>query len=221
MTTHKLIRIFAKAHAHGGKTAERRIDAVVRMLDERGVKGAAEKLPVNVFKLFKIDQKFSISESRLRVEMLQLQRLLHPDRFFDQDQDSRAKSEYLSALVNESYETLRQPYKRAKYLLSLATGQSAEQIERRLDGLKMDASFLARMMDTRERIDSPRPLERAEAARLATVLQAEIEQLNSQLDADFARAAPDLDSVLSKLGKLKFLANCLASLEAKWGDILD
>lgn len=211
-----MIRLLARARVHG-KGAERRIDAVARMLDERGAGDAVHRRPVDAFKLFKLDQKFSISESRLKAEMVKLQRMLHPDRFFDEDRDSRAKSDYLSALVNDSYETLRQPYKRAKYLLSLATGRTQDQIERQLDRLKMDSAFLAEQMALRERIDSP--MDRLEASKMAAALASEIDALNSQLDADFGRA--DFDAILAKLGKLKFLANCYASLEAKSGGLFE
>jgi molecular chaperone HscB len=58
---------------------------------------------------------FEISTSDLRREFLQLQSLVHPDKY--PNGSEKAHAEGLSARINEAYRTLVDPLQRAQYLL--------------------------------------------------------------------------------------------------------
>lgn len=58
---------------------------------------------------------FDISVGDLRREFLQLQNLIHPDKY--PADDAKKHAEALSARINEAYRTLADPLQRAQYLL--------------------------------------------------------------------------------------------------------
>lgn len=183
---------------------------VFSILKERGIKEGEEAK--NAFKLFKLEQKFSISETQLHKEMITLQQELHPDRYMSGGGSARMKSDYLSSLVNEQYEILRQPYQRAKYLLSLVSNKDPEELERDLDRLKMDSDFLTRMMDVQEKIGSYNTRQE-ELTKLRYDIGLEVFLLNKELDSDFKEK--NVAKILPKLGKLKFLSNCLSAADKR------
>lgn len=169
---------------------------------------------INGFQLFGMQEKFKVNQAQLKKEMIKLQRILHPDKFINSGKRKQDLSNQLSALVNDFYSTLDHPYKRAKYLLSLISNKTSSEIEENLDSLQMDESFLARMMEVRELIEDSH-LKRETLEKLRYEIDSELHQLTLELDTDFN--AKDMDSILKKLGKLKFLANCQKSLEDKPG----
>lgn len=58
---------------------------------------------------------FDISVGDLRREFLQLQSMIHPDKY--PAGDAKQRAEALSARINEAYRTLADPLQRAQYLL--------------------------------------------------------------------------------------------------------
>lgn len=196
---------------------ERYIDKVLEELRGRGLSDTSDMRNQNAFKLFQLEQKFLLDQPKLKREMRRLQTMLHPDKFVTKDRDSQNKSEQLSALINEAYSTLKNPYKRAKYLLTLMTGKSPEDIERNLDELKLDPSFLNRMMELREMAATGGNV--TEMTRSVSELDSELTTLMTEVNRDFANK--DYTALTRKLGKLKFLANCHEALESqisKWGN---
>lgn len=163
------------------------------------------KLSQNAFKLFGLNEQFDINTRSLQREMRKLQQLLHPDRVYDADKSIRDKAYHLSTLVNDFYEILNHPYKRAKYLLSVALKKSQDEIEKDLEKLEIDSEFLTRMMDMRETLEDPTT--RPEVlVRLELELSSDLRSLVKELNKDFENKNTDI--ILTKLGKLKFLANC-------------
>lgn len=65
---------------------------------------------------------YSVDPTALRNQFLRLQRLLHPDNYPHAGADAKNRSENWSALLNQAYETLKDPQKRAAYLYKLKTG---------------------------------------------------------------------------------------------------
>jgi len=102
-----------------------------------GLRSTSERLrklirePEDHFTLFGLERRFAIDEAALEKSYLDLSRLLHPDRQLAQRSDeSLAKRQQralaLSAAMNQAYGTLKDPTKRAEYLLKLLGGASAE-----------------------------------------------------------------------------------------------
>jgi molecular chaperone HscB len=74
------------------------------------------------FQLLGIEPRFDLDAGELRRRYLALTREIHPDRGAAQQQDQALRC---SAALNEAYEVLRRPQKRAEYLLELLGGPSA------------------------------------------------------------------------------------------------
>lgn len=158
----------------------------------------------NAFRLFKIDEKYIIDEHELQKKMRQLQSQLHPDRFADQGGEMLDLSMNVSSHINVIYHILRDPYERARYLLCIKQGWSNYDIEAKLDGYKMDAEFLAKMMEIDEKIEDP-GLDQRVLFKVNEELSNELNGLVAEISKDFEFKR--YDDILGKLGKLKFLTN--------------
>lgn len=74
--------------------------------------------PPSYFELFMESVSFEIDLPRMRQRYLQLQRQLHPDNYAGVDQSNESlHAANWSSYVNRAYETLRDPLKRAIYLV--------------------------------------------------------------------------------------------------------
>jgi molecular chaperone HscB len=114
--------------------------------------------PVDHFARLGLPRTFAIDEAELDRRYFALQRQLHPDRFVRRLPRERAISQSQAASLNEAYEALRDPLRRAVYLL-------------RLDGIELepasgqtisDSDLLAEAMEMREALS-----EAADAASVA------------------------------------------------------
>lgn len=163
---------------------------------------------LNYFEVFNEEEKYNIDTSKLQRKFRDLQRLLHPDKFASKSKKEQALSDNISALVNQAYQTLSKPEKRAKYLLKLS-GKD-------LDSVVLDSAFLARMMELNEEVASVEEHQnRKSAEEYLKVVQNEAEELAKQLSAAFEQ--DNLDEASIELAKLKYLRN----VEAKLKDILE
>lgn len=72
----------------------------------------------NFFEFFGLDRKLSLDEAALKKRFYELSRQWHPDRFTRKSVEESSLAEQNTALVNDGYRTLRDPVKRAEYLLS-------------------------------------------------------------------------------------------------------
>jgi molecular chaperone HscB len=73
---------------------------------------------VNYFQLFNLDAHFSLDLAELSSIYQTLQKKVHPDRFSHASAQEQLIAVQKSALINDAYETLKNPLKRAEYLLN-------------------------------------------------------------------------------------------------------
>ena len=85
----------------------------------------------NFFELFGLPVGFLVDGQELAVRYRELQKVVHPDRYAAAGEQSQRLSLQGATLVNEAYETLKDPLKRARYLLTL---KGVEIDPRLLDG---------------------------------------------------------------------------------------
>lgn len=163
---------------------------------------------LNYFEVFNEVQKYDIDVSKLQRTFRNLQRLLHPDKFATKSEKERALSDGLSAMVNQAYQTLSKPEKRAGYLLKLS-GKD-------LDSVVLDSDFLGRMMELNEEVASiEEQHDRKSAAERLSVVQGEAELVTKELKIAFEKDSLDQASV--ELAKLKYLRN----VETKLKEVLE
>lgn len=126
------------------------------------------QLSTNFFELFGLPQRYDVDASQLSTRYRDLQRVTHPDKFAQAAERERRESAQLSAHLNEAFQTLKDPIKRARYLLALRGVQTNEETDTVMDG-----TFLLQQMELREEL---------EHARGATDRIARLEQLAVTLD---------------------------------------
>ena len=99
------------------------------------------------FERLGLPRRFSLDAVELERQYLARSREVHPDNFqLGGGLEQRASLE-LSAALNEAYATLRDPFRRAEYLLQLEGGPSAVELK------AMPASFLEEMLELRMAIE--------------------------------------------------------------------
>lgn len=99
------------------------------------------------FERLGLPRRFSVDPATIEREYLARSREVHPDFHRLGSSAEQQASLELSAALNEAYVTIKDPFRRADYLLGLLGGPSAQQEK------DLDQTFLLEMMDLRERID--------------------------------------------------------------------
>ena len=113
-----------------------------------------------LFRVLGVDPpRFAVSNDELERAMKNLQKTLHPDKFSTAPNVAREHSADQASLVNRAYATLRDPLRRAKYMLRAAgagvaeeSGMGDEQAAPAGDTL-LDPTLLMDVMETREAIE--------------------------------------------------------------------
>src|SRR5579885_3732009 len=79
--------------------------------------GALRAPAADFFELFGIEQQLSLDAGELQRRFYELSRKLHPDLYVRKSEQERQNAVDASALLNDGYRTLRDPVKRAEYVL--------------------------------------------------------------------------------------------------------
>lgn len=151
------------------------------------------------FQIFGVPAQFAVDLETLETRYHELQREVHPDRFAAASQAEQRVSMQLATRVNEAYQTLKSPLRRAGYLLQLHGVDPEFETNTSMPG-----EFLADQMEKRER------LEDAAAAGDWERLIALSSDLRLEQDALLARIerqleARDWTEAAATLRQLKFL----------------
>lgn len=97
------------------------------------------------FTLLDLPARFDLNLKTLEQHYFAAQRQWHPDRFVGQGADMRGEAAAKSVLINDAYDTLKNPLERAKHLLELQ-GFFID------DETNPPPALLMEMMELRERI---------------------------------------------------------------------
>ncbi|MBI5435649.1 MAG: Fe-S protein assembly co-chaperone HscB [Nitrosomonadales bacterium] len=152
------------------------------------------------FQLFGLPASYRLDNALLEQHYHALQEQIHPDKFSHLSEAERRVSMQWSARVNEAYQTLSNPARRARYLLSLHGVDSQEETN-----TAMPADFLMEQMEWREAIEEARQArDIAELDKLESRLQHELHGLEAQL-ADKIDIARDYAAAAGSVRKLKFM----------------
>ena len=102
----------------------------------------------NHFELFGLPVKFDVDIDDLASRYREMQRSVHPDRFASASDQDRRLSLQMTALINEAFQTLKDPVRRGRYLLSLRGVDLGDDTD-----TAMDPAFLMEQMELREQLD--------------------------------------------------------------------
>ena len=116
------------------------------------------KLDSDDFELFGVPRRFAQDRAVIDARWRALQAEVHPDRFAAEGAAAQRVAMQWAVRVNEAYQRLKDPLKRAAYLCELAgTPVDAE------NNTAMPASFLMQQMEWREALDEASTLDEVEA----------------------------------------------------------
>lgn len=143
-------------------------------------------LEQDYYELFGLPPGYAVDSQFLAQRYRELQQSIHPDRFARASDQERRLSMQWAAHINEAYQTLKHPLRRARYLLE-RQGIAAEQ-----QAASLDNAFLMQQMELREQLEQlpaqPDPV----AALMA--LRRELDQQLQALMDEFARLFGQADT---------------------------
>ena len=158
------------------------------------------------FELFAVPARFAQDRAQLDARWKELQREVHPDRFAAQGAAAQRVAMQWSARINEAYQRLKDPQRRAAYLCEL----NGAPIEAE-NNTAMPTEFLMQQMDLREQLDDAHTAEAldeisSESRQLANNMLQKIEQqLDGQQDwpgaAQSVRALMFLDKLAADIDR--------------------
>lgn len=99
------------------------------------------------FDLLSVPRRYAIDQATLAAAFRAIARSVHPDRFGGEREEVRRLATRLSAEVNQAFNVLKDPVKRADYMLALAGGPGAAELR------DVPEDLLAEVMMLREQVD--------------------------------------------------------------------
>jgi molecular chaperone HscB len=160
------------------------------------------------FSLFELEPDYFLDGGSLAQRYRELQQQYHPDRFATASAQERRLAVQKASLINQAFDTLKTPVKKAAYLLALK-GVDVEAEKH----ITSDTGFLMEQLALREQLQALS--EKADPFD-------ELEQLRSQTEAGFAElerafagcwSSGDLDNARQVLAKMLFFSKFLHQIE--------
>ncbi len=174
------------------------------------------KLSSNFFEIFAIPLAWQVDSKHLQTRYLQLQQEFHPDRYASSGETEKRLAVQTASLINQAYDTLKSPLKRAQYLLEL------KQIDASQDShITNDGAFIMEQIELREALsdvrDSADPFASLEELR-AGVENSFTDQQN-QFQAQYQVSA--FDDAFNTVAKMQFSVKLLDEIEQLEAELED
>ena len=160
-------------------------------------------LTSNYYELFQLPVRFEVDLKELSERYRTLQSSVHPDKFANATDLERRLSVQQSARINEAFQTLKNPLRRARYLLELnGVDMNAD------TDTSMDPMFLMQQMELREKLetvkDSAHPAE--ELLDINNDISEVLEGIIRELKSIFAtRKVDDLHKARDCVRRMQFM----------------
>ena len=152
-------------------------------------------LQSNDFELFDVPVQFAQDSASLDARWKELQREAHPDKFVAQGAAAQRLAMQWSVRINEAYQRLKHPLKRAMYLCDLHGAPIEAE-----NNTAMPADFLLQQMQWREALDAADGLENLEeiAAQTLSSKREQLSKIEHLLDGakDFPAAARQVRALM-------------------------
>ena len=152
-------------------------------------------LQSNDFELFDVPVRFEQDAAVLDARWKDLQREAHPDKFAAQGAAAQRLAMQWSVRINEAFQRLKDPLKRATYLCELHGAPIQAETN-----TAMPADFLMRQMEWREALDDAETLQNVEeiALQLNETVRKQLSKLEQLIDVqkDFVAASGQVRSLM-------------------------
>lgn len=161
------------------------------------------------FELFELPVSFDLDLQDLSSRYRELQRAVHPDRFANASDRERRLSVEKAAIINDAYQILKSPQRRARYMLELQSVSFDDEKD-----MALDPGFLMEQIELREALAEVRETNDPHAAlnaimtdiaqRISKVLESIAEQFKTeQLDDQQKQSIKQLVHKMQFLNKLQ------------------
>jgi molecular chaperone HscB len=150
---------------------------------------------------------FDLDLDELERQYFGFQRRLHPDRFAAKSAKERALSQAQATSLNEAYETLKDPLKRAVYLLEM----QGRKVDLTACGTINDKDLLMEQMEKREAIADADSVETI--TRLSATADTDVLSCQCHISAAFNGGDPD--EAIHLTIRLKYLVKLADEARAK------
>ena len=169
----------------------------------------------NHFQLFGLAQSYQIDTALLEQQYRALQTLVHPDKSAHLPDAEQRVAMQRATLVNEAYQILHDPLRRARYLLSLHGVDLQEE-----SNTVMPLDFLMAQMELREAVVEA---QRARDAAALAQLEARLQRETREFEARIAAAIDIEKNYAAAAGlarKLRFMEKIAEEIHAAY-DMID
>lgn len=173
----------------------------------------------NYFQLYDLPEQYSLDEHALRATYRELQRKTHPDKFADASKQAQLLAVQYAATINDAYDVLTSPLKRAIYMLKLKGFDMDAQ-----PSASMDPMFLMQQMELREELEQVSKADDPEVAleKISEHLEREFDVLRGMFEtqiSNFDDAAAE--AALSTVNEMQFLVKVQTEVEHLEHELLD
>jgi len=169
----------------------------------------------NFFDVFSIPAAFQVDLTILADQYRELQAQVHPDRVAGGSEQEKLQAIQATSFLNEAYETLQSPQRRAAYLLELQ-GIDVNQV----DQSDLSPVLLMEQIELREQLEE---LPRDEAALdKLEQLRESIEQRQADCQGQFAQVIEQgsLTDAKKQYYEMQYFAKLAAEIESLEEDLL-
>ena len=157
----------------------------------------------NFFETFNLPVLFNIDIDMLNHQYRTLQKTIHPDRFVNATDAEKKQSLQKSTQINDAYQVLKDPIKRASHIISL------HQV---LKENTLPPDFLMQQMEWEEEFETINDLEQVQL--FSDKIDGEKKILMDLLAMDLDEKK-DWESATNIIGKLKFITNLFLRIQQK------
>jgi molecular chaperone HscB len=161
----------------------------------------------NYFEIFNAPVAYEIDLNRISGLYRELQKSVHPDRFAHASDQEKRLAMQQTSLINQAFQTLKDPILRAQYLLQLQGMEIHAETDTTMDG-----EFLMEQMEIREAIaevrDKADPL--AELDKLAAILKNKFEKLSAAFTEQ--HASQSLKAARETVRKMQFVVKAQSEI---------
>jgi len=168
------------------------------------------------YEIFGLPRSLDLSLDDLQKRFYELSRQLHPDRFMQKPEAERQRALDMSSALNDANRTLKDPIKRAQYLLALEGFEIGEQRSKDVPPELLEEVFELNMAleEMRSGDDSARPQLEAAEKNFSTMLTETDQQLRllfGQYDSSHSRDV--LTQIRNTLNRRKYIQNLVSEVQ--------
>jgi molecular chaperone HscB len=178
--------------------------------------GALQKPAAEFYTFFGIEERLSLDLDDLEKRFYELSRKIHPDRYGRKPLTERQFSEEATSILNDAYRTLRDPVKRAEYLLNQHGLDIGEQRSKNVPPELLEEVFELNMAmeEMRGGDEAARPQLEDAQKRFAGLLESVDRQMAGEFESyDASRDKAVLGTIRGLLNRRRYIQNLVSEVE--------